>query len=181
MKRQSLSPRLDETVPLQPCGWPACGAACCFGGAWVDLAEIEDIRTNAGLISTHMPPGHTDFEDWFQSEVEPDPYALSGQVRHTAIVESPAHYHGTACIFLRPDFKCALQVAGEESGAHPWRFKPFYCILHPLDLDSEGRITLDETALLADEPGSCLRPSGAGHKISSIFFAELEYLTGKSR
>ncbi|TAK13996.1 MAG: hypothetical protein EPO32_03470 [Anaerolineae bacterium] len=179
MKRQLRSPRLDEFVALQPCGWPACGAVCCYGGAWLDLLEVEDIRANAGLISRHMSSGHVDFEDWFQSETEADPHALSGRVVHTAIVESPAHYHGTACVFLRPDFRCALQITGEESGLHPWRFKPFYCILHPLDLDSQGRITLDEADVLGEEPGSCLSSANKERQISDIFFAELDYLVGK--
>ena len=62
---------------------------------------------------------------------------------------------------------------------HPWRFKPFYCILHPLDLDEEGRITLDDTQLMLAEPGSCLRPADQPIPLVETFEPELRYLLAK--
>ncbi len=94
-------------------------------------------------------------------------------------LNSPEHYGGTACVFLREDYKCALQVAGEAAGEHPWRFKPFYCILHPLDLDEKGRITLDESGLLVSEPASCLREAEISTSLLKLFEAELRYLLGE--
>jgi hypothetical protein len=94
------------------------------------------------------------------------------------VVEHHRHYGGTACVFLRSDHKCALQVASQASGHHPWHWKPFYCILHPLDLDEEGRITLDETDLMLDEPGSCLRPATENIPLLVTFEEELRYFLG---
>jgi Fe-S-cluster containining protein len=176
----SLHPRLSEHARLKRCDFPACGAACCLYGAWVDLVEIDDILANAARIAPHLRAGQRDPAGWFTDEAEADEHALSGQVRHTSVLPDEAHYGGTACVFLRDDHKCALQVAGEASGEHPWRFKPFYCILHPLMLDEQGRITLDESEALAREPASCLRPADEAVQISTLFRDELDHLLGKS-
>ena len=41
-----------------------------------------------------------------------------------------------------------------------------------------GRITLDETELLLDEPGSCLRPSPTPIPLADTFEPELRYFLG---
>ena len=177
-----LNPRLLKSEPMQRCQLGECRAACCLHGAWVDLAEIRDIRAHANLIAPHMPAGATQVEDWFDERREPDEFSISGEVGHTAVRVDPDHYGGTACIFLRSDYKCALQVAAtSQEDQHPWRFKPFYCILHPLDLDEQGRITLDETELLLAEPGSCLRPAEIPIPLIETFAEELRYLLGEKR
>ncbi|MHC1784105.1 MAG: hypothetical protein AB9891_15355 [Anaerolineaceae bacterium] len=68
----------------------------------------------------------------------------------------------------------AADAAGEQS----WRFKPYYCILHPLDIDPQGRITLDENRELLDEPGSCLRPAETDVPLLETFEPELRHLLG---
>jgi len=176
-----VNPRLLKSEPMRRCALDQCHAACCLHGVWVDLTEIRDILAHADLILPYMPETARTPEDWFDERQEADEYALSGQVGHTRVVPAADHYGGTACIFLRSDYKCALQVAARESGLHPWRFKPFYCILHPLDLDEQGCITLDETALLLDEPGSCLRPADTRTPLTETFAEELRYLLGNRR
>jgi hypothetical protein len=47
-----------------------------------------------------------------------------------------------------------------------------------LDLDEKGRITLDDTGLLLDEPGSCLRPSNTLIPLMDTFEQELRYFLG---
>jgi hypothetical protein len=82
---------------------------------------------------------------------------------------------------MREDYQCALQTAADQANKHPWRFKPFYCILHPLDLDDHGRITLDEIHLLLAEPASCLRPDKKHIPLKETFSEELDYLLGKEK
>ena len=178
MKRR-LNPRMLQSEAVRRCTLGECRAACCLHGAWIDRVEIEDIQAHADLIAPHMPPGLTDPADWFDDRCESDPYAISGEVGHSDVLPDSEHYGGTACIFLRSDHKCALQAAASEVGLHPWRFKPFYCILHPLDLDEQGRITLDETDLLLAEPGSCLRPAEHPTPLIETFAPELRYLLGE--
>lgn len=177
--KRRVNPRLLQSEPLRRCRLDECRAACCLHGAWVDRLEVEDIRAHAGQIVPHMPAGAADPADWFDEREESDPYALSGRVGHTQVLPDADHYGGTACIFMRTDYKCALQVAADKEGLHPWRFKPFYCILHPLDLDEQGRITLDETDLMLAEPGSCLRPADEYTPLIETFADELRYLLGE--
>jgi hypothetical protein len=176
-----INPRLLKSEPLRRCQLEECQAACCLHGAWVDLVEIEDILTHAGQIAPHMPPGAEHPQGWFDERQEKDEFAISGKVGHTRVLPDDGHYGGTACIFLRPDYKCALQVAADQEGLQPWRFKPFYCILHPLDLDDNGDITLDETELLSLEPGSCLRRAQKPAPLIKTFANELRYLLGEKR
>ncbi len=178
MRAVKVNPRLFAAEPMRRCRLEECRAACCLYGVWVDSRKARQILARAGEILPYMPPEGRAPEAWFTREREPDPYTPSGEVVHSRVVDAPAHYGGTACIFLRADHKCALQVAAEALGEHPWRFKPFYCILHPLDLDDRGRITLDETRLLLDEPGSCLRPADTPQPLVQTFAPELRHLLG---
>ena len=173
-----LNPRLGHAEPLRRCRLEECQAACCLHGAWVDLVEVETILAHAASIRPHLPAGQAAPDLWFDDRQEADEHALSGTVRHTAVLPAPDHYGGTACVFLRRDSKCALQVAAEAAGAHPWQFKPFYCILHPLDLDEAGRITLDVNEALLAEPASCLRAAHDSVPLEETFAPELGYLLG---
>lgn len=174
-----LHPRLDESEPIRRCGWPACQAACCVYGTWVDLDEAQDILDHAELIQPHLPRTRRDPSQWFDGETESDPHTQTGMVTHTRVVRAPTHYGGSACVFLRADYKCALQVAGEAAGQHAWRFKPFYCVLHPLELDDHGRITLDEIRFMVDEPASCLHAGTQGVGLRELFQEEIAYLTNQ--
>jgi len=145
----------------------------------VDEIQQKEILLKSNLISPHMRKGYEDPSAWFNELSEPDEHSLSGTVSHTTVLDDKDHYGGTACIFMREDYKCALQVASENNGYHQWHFKPFYCILHPLDLDDQGRITLGETDELIDEPASCVRSSVHEIPIVELFSEELEYLLGK--
>jgi hypothetical protein len=176
---EKISPRLHDSEPLRRCHLDECRAACCLHGAWIDRVEAQEILQNASLILPYMPEAAREPSLWLDGRCEPDRHAISGEVVHTTVLPAPEHYGGTACIFLRPDHKCALQVAAAATGEHPWRFKPFYCILHPLDLDDEGRITLAERDVLLAEPASCLRASQQSVPLAITFEAELVYLLGE--
>ena len=176
MKRIKLSSRLKDLEGMKRCELDQCGGACCVYGAWVDEGKMEEILSQAMDIIPHMKEDHRKPEEWFDGRKEEDEHVSSGMVVHTRVVEDLSHYGGTACVFLRADAKCALQVASETLGKHPWHLKPFYCILHPLDLDEEGRITLDKTEELVGEEASCLRPIQGKTALKTIFKEELEYL-----
>jgi hypothetical protein len=173
-----INPRLYDSEPMMRCRLHQCRAACCLYGVWVDLKEQQDILAQGSLISPFMRQGYADPQTWFNDEEDTDEFSPSQQVRHTTVLEDKAHYGSTSCVFLRPDHKCALQVAADANGLHSWRFKPFYCILHPLDLDEQGRISLDETELLLDEPGSCLRPANTLIPLAETFEQELVHFLG---
>jgi hypothetical protein len=173
-----VNPRMLQSEPMKRCVLHECHGACCIFGVWVDKRERDDILANAALIAPFMPAGTEDPADWFASYEDHDEFSPSKLVIHTAVETQPEHYGGTACIFLRQDHKCALQVAAVKNDLHRWRFKPYYCILHPLDLDDEGRITVDETATLVEEQGSCLRSADRPIPLVDTFEEELRYLLG---
>ena len=173
-----VNPRMLLAEPMERCKLHDCHGACCVFGVWVDQREMEDILANAPLIAPLMNPGTEDPADWFASYQDHDEFSPSKLVVHTAVETRPEHYGGTACIFTHEDGKCTLQLAAVENGLHKWRFKPYYCILHPLDLDDEGRITVDKTALLVEEEGSCLRHAGEEIPLIKTFEEELRYLLG---
>lgn len=180
MKRE-INPRLLNSERMQRCCLGECRAACCLYGVWLDLAEWDEIRANAELIIPHMPAGWENPALWLDGREEADEFVPSGRVVHSRVLPAAEHYGGTVCVFLRTDHKCALQVAGQAAGLHPWRFKPFYCVLHPLDLDEQGRITLDEVDELLAEPGSCLRPADRSISLAETFEPELRYLLGDEK
>lgn len=172
-----LSPRMFQPVPLACCDFPACRGACCVHGVWVDLKEMETILRHAALIRPLLPEDAAAPANWFTAEEEEDPYTPSKKVRHTRVLRRPEHPLGTACVFwLPPDGHCALQKVAEAQGWHPWALKPFYCVLHPMDLDDEGRITLDTPEALLSTPGGCVRPAREACPPVEIFAAELEWI-----
>ena len=176
---ERINPRMLESEPVQRCALSECRGACCVFGVWVDLREVDDIMRNAALILPHMPVNCRVPGEWFAAVEDTDTNSPSGRVIHTAVENRPQHYGSTACIFCLEDGKCALQVAAIANGLHPWRFKPFYCILHPLDIDEDGRITLDLVEEMVDEEGSCVRRAAHKTPLINTFEPELRYLLGE--
>ena len=174
----TLSPRMLKAETMQRCKLRQCQAACCLHGVWAGMDEVEKIMQYSYQISPHMRENQQNPQNWFGEEQEIDSFVPGGVAIHTTVLEDPKHWGGTACVFLRADHKCALQVAAVSAGLHPWHYKPFYCILHPLDLDDQGRITLDHSDTLLDEPGSCLRPANQPIPLLLTFEEELRYFLG---
>lgn len=177
-----LSPRLNEREAIACCDFPACRGTCCAYGVWVGVDEIAELLTHAAIITPHLPPEAANPATWFTAEQESDPYVPGGKARRTRVLPRSEHPLGSACVFwLPPNGECALQKAAEAQGWHPWRLKPFYCVLHPLDIDAQGRITLDDTETLLNTPGGCLRPAATPRPLRETFAAELTWLTGNTR
>jgi|LADL02.1.fsa_nt_gi hypothetical protein len=177
-KPLTISARLFTPETLQRCKLNDCSGACCTYGVWIDLLEKEKIKAHSGIIRVCMDDVSDDPEKWFEDEIEKDPFTESGWVVHTKLVWRKKPVKRKTCIFLRSDHKCALQVASEKLDKHHWFLKPFYCILHPLDINEYGEITLDETQVILTEEKSCLRYSEQLFTPIIIFEEELRYLLG---
>ncbi len=173
-----LSPRMDDEEAIACCDFPACRGTCCAYGVWVGVEEIARIQKHADIIRPHLPREAADPRTWFTDEEESDPHAPGGAVRRTRVLSRAEHPLGSACVFwLPPHGHCALQQAAEAQGWHPWELKPFYCVLHPMDIDEEGRITLDDVESLLNTPGGCVRPAEQPRPLREIFAAELAWLS----
>jgi hypothetical protein len=178
--KKTISKRMFRKEKLIRCILNDCQGVCCTYGVWIDLKEKQRIFENLAVVQSCMDQNSVDFDEWFKEDIENDPYTESGVVVHSRVVERDLPFSRETCVFLRPDHKCALQVASQLLGKHPWFLKPFYCILHPMDINQDGEITLDETNIISEEPKSCLRVSCANLAPIEIFEEELRYLLGDS-
>ncbi len=176
--KYTLDSRLGKEVYLRRCSLSECQAACCRYGTWVEQDLAAMILANAPVIAQHMRPV-CQTRDWFCGEVEPDEHVLTGRVVHTLVTDLTLKDHSEACVFLREDFKCSLQVAAERNAMHPWAWKPFYCILHPLEISEDGTITIPDIHAVLAEKASCLRRSSRKTRLMDTLLPELEYLLGK--
>jgi len=173
-----LNSRMFQSEPLVRCKLHECHGACCLYGVWVGLPEKDLILQYADDIKPYIKLDFQDSKLWFEKTIEEDEYIEGGSVIHTKVLDDPNHYGKCACVFLGINSKCALQVTSLEIGQHPWYLKPYYCILHPLDLDEQGRITLDETKAMLEEEGSCLRKSEVNIPLMITFEEELRFILG---
>lgn len=182
MKRDiEINQRMLGLENMQRCQLSECHGACCLYGVWVGLGEKENILHHQDVIKKLMSSNFQNPDDWFERKIESDPFIEGGKVIHTKVIINKHHYGGTACVFLDEQHKCILQIASEVLGKHKWSLKPFYCILHPLDLDDEGKITLDDSEALLAEKGSCLRFSMESIPLSQTFEEELRYILGNEK
>ena len=157
----AVDAHLLEARPMRHCRLEECQAHCCGGGVSISIQQAEDILAHAELVIPHLPPDRRDPQTWFDWVLEPETdHPDGGTLTNTTVVEDPTHPTGHNCIFLRPDRKCGLQAASIAAGEHPWRFKPFYCALHPITFDKYV-VKLAEQNELYLEGGSCNRPDPA--------------------
>jgi len=159
---RAVDPRLLEARAIGRCRLEECQSRCCSGGVYIHTTQVDDILAHQDLIIPHLPPDRQDPSQWFDGLIEPDEdYPEAGDCMGTTVVDDPTHPAGTTCIFLTADRRCALQTAGIAAGEHPWRFKPYYCALHPLGL-TKGELMLVEESEIYKEGGNCQRASEEG-------------------
>ena len=159
---RAVSRGLLEANASSRCRLEECQSYCCSGGVYIHVRQVEDLLAHQDVIIPYLPPERQDPALWFDNVIEPDEdYPEGGDTMGTNTVPDPTHPAGHTCIFLLPGSRyCALQSAGIASGEHPWRYKPFYCALHPLEI-IEGELKLAEDNELYQEGGNCQRASAS--------------------
>ena len=148
--------RVLESRTVGRCRNEECRAMCCSHGVYVDLAHAGRIVEEAELIKPHLPREYHNVDNWFDGDVAEDADFPSGHRVGTQVVPDPGKLEDTSCVFLRPDNRCALQVASLALGRHPWDLKPYYCALYPLILLGD-RLQLDDDNSLYRNGASCQR------------------------
>jgi hypothetical protein len=169
---------LLESRAIGRCRTSECQACCCGHGVWVDLADASRIVQEADLIKPHLPTDRHDVSTWFGVEIDADTDFPSGYGVGTETVQDPNHPIGAHCVFLRPDRRCALQVASIAAGRHPWDLKPFYCGLYPLVLWS-NRVYLDEGNAIYKLGGTCTRAEPVPVPLYQLLKEELVLALGQ--
>jgi hypothetical protein len=176
---RAVNPVLLEARPMSRCRLEECQSYCCNGGVWIHNTQADDILAHQDLILPHMPPDRRDPSQWFDGLSEPDiDFPEAGDAMGTSVVPDPTHPAGQTCIFLNAERLCVLQKAGIEAGEHPWRFKPYYCALHPLGLD-EMKLELEEESEVYKAGGNCSRPSGDLIPLYQLFDIEAKLFLGE--
>jgi hypothetical protein len=143
----------------------------------VDLAFASRIVDEAEIIKPHLPADRRNVADWFDGVVKDDADFPSGTKVGTQIIPDALNPAGSRCVFLRPDQKCALQVASAAAKRHPWDLKPFYCCLYPVTLLDNG-LELDQENEIYSLGGSCQRP-GAPMPLYKLLKEELVLALGQ--
>jgi hypothetical protein len=172
---------LLDARPIRRCRVEECQSHCCGGGVYISVEQVDDILAHADLIQPHLPEERRDPAQWFDGLVVPDDdHPAGGQTMSTNVLDDPTHPSGTCCVFLRPDRKCALQAAGMATGEHPWRFKPFYCALHPLVFERKVLMLAEQSEMYL-EGGTCSRPApGEAIPLYELYEMEVKLALGEA-
>jgi hypothetical protein len=179
IKGIAVDSNVFESRPIRLCRIDECQSHCCGGGVYINIEQARDILAHAPLIQPHLPEARRDPNTWFDwTETPETDHPAGGVTIGTNILPDPTHPEGTTCIFLRPDRKCALQAAGIAEGEHPWRFKPFYCALHPISF-SEHVLGLAEGNEMFKDGGHCSRPADQAVPLYRLYADELKFVLGE--
>ena len=172
--------KLLESRAVGRCDLAQCQAHCCSCGVYMNIAEATKILDHQDLIFPHLPAERHDTATWIDWTTEPDTdHPAGGTLVGTQVVQDPTHPAGQTCVFLRPDRKCALQVASIAAGQSPWHLKPFYCALFPLVFHQRELILDDENEVFL-EGGTCMRPApGESVPMFRLFELELKHALGE--
>ncbi|MSP73473.1 MAG: DUF3109 family protein [Myxococcales bacterium] len=167
----SISDGLFGDTRGDRCLLSVCKAACCRNGIWVDAEHAATIRSRAAEIRPHLPTDRGGADSWFESDEFMDHADFpSGRGIPTVVVDDPEEPGRDACVFLRPDYLCALQCAGPG-------LKPFDCHTYPV-LRSEGEVTLDHFSPAELDGADCQRETATPRPVIEVFEGELRLCLG---
>lgn len=103
-----------------------CDGSCCRHGSVASLDERDRVLSHAELVSQHMTSRvRKRPERWFEARVTRNPDYVCGKAVATRVLDG-------ACVFLRADGLCALQVAAQSAKGASFALKPAMCLLWPL-------------------------------------------------
>jgi hypothetical protein len=150
-----------KCVHLRACKLNECEAQCCYDGVYLEDGEEERIRE----VVASAP----DFFDQLPADFVVDGSWDNGRVsgRKTAtrphefkIVNLPAHFNRTRCVFCSDGHKCLFQVFAVQRGLHKWAYKPKACWMFPMRIVDH----LPAPPPAADEPDpDCLGEEYPGY------------------
>ncbi len=161
------------------CAAGECQAACCVGGIWVDLLEVQRILDHAEALRPFLAPAYAADEDlWFEDEDFLHADFPSGVALATRTVPRAADATQDGCIFLRADHLCALHVASDALGLGWPGLKPFECATYPIRR-SEGVVGYDEETTAANPQADCQRRGTGSRSRHLVFRQEIELAIGQ--
>lgn len=172
-----ISPNLLVLAHGELCLPGECHAACCVGGIWVDLLDVQQILQHAEQIRPFLAPQYAGNEDlWFEEGHHEHADFPSGIALVASTVPRAANPQVDGCIFLRADHLCGLQVASEALNLPFPGLKPLECVLYPLRI-SEGELAYDEETTADHPEADCQRPRSAPNRPRYVVFKTAVELT----
>jgi hypothetical protein len=160
------------------CVLSECRAACCQNGAWIDEGHAMLIMKHKAKIAALLPEERRDANLWFDEEREDKDFP-SGIGLSCVSVEDPNDASRGACVFLLPNYYCALQVVSEEMKLPYPGLKPIDCALYPI-LRSGGRLMLDTWSPENLTGADCQRTAhGAPRPVFEVFADEVRLVLGE--
>ena len=140
-----IHPDLLEEMPAERCVLQECHAACCAGGAWLDVEQLKMIVPHVDAIKANLPEDRRDPNAWFSAPAAGED-APQGAVIGTNVIDDVLQPGRTCCVFLRPDRLCALQVTSQQLQLEYPGLKPLFCALYPLQIRGDELIIDHDTA-----------------------------------
>lgn len=123
-----IGARVTKKIYIKGASVRNCDGSCCAFGSTASLVERDTILEHAGIVRAEMTSrGRKDTARWFTNRIMKDEDFTAGKVVYTRILDG-------ACVFLRDDGLCALQVAGEKRLGNPYALKPAVCLLWPISV-----------------------------------------------
>lgn len=173
-----IHPELLKDVHAERCVLHVCLGACCAGGAWLDVEQLQLIVPHVEAIKTNLPEERRDPDAWF-SAPSADEDVPEGAIIGTNVLDDPVRPGESCCVFLRPDRLCVLQVTSQQLGLEYPGLKPLFCALYPLRL-REDEISIDHETAQNFGGAACQRPCAAKQPLFRVFKAELELVLSEA-
>ena len=131
----TVEPRVARAVYAAGASVRNCDATCCLGGTTVSVDEQDKVLRHRGIVAEAMTSRARDNPDrWFGTRTARDSDFTAGRTANTRVLDG-------ACVFLREDRLCALQVAGQRRLGSAYSLKPATCLLWPLCVQ-DGRLEI---------------------------------------
>jgi len=181
VKGFKIDKALFQSKALNMCRLEECQGSCCNNGAYVSVEQSHQIIANKDLFLPFLSRERQDADLWFEKKefVDADhPFKLLSVGTQT-IIDSD-YMFGKSCIFLRKDWLCAIQLGSVNAGKHPWKYKPLYCVLHPLDF-ADGILTFKKYDPPENFERRCFGSDNAEPTaLYKLFHQEIKFLLSES-
>jgi len=123
-----VSPRFHKKIFVSGASVRNCNGKCCMHGTTASVKERDKILRHADIVSAEMTSrARHDKKRWFWKKPFEDDDFVAGKGVYTKTIDG-------ACVFLRDDKLCALQIASKKHLGNDYALKPSVCLLWPVSV-----------------------------------------------
>jgi hypothetical protein len=168
MRVTAVHPRAARRIFARGADVRRCDGSCCKRGSVASVRERDLILSHAALIAPHMTSSARDrTQRWFERRVADNPDYVCGKSVATRVTDG-------ACVFLRSDKLCALQVAAESARMPSFALKPSMCLLWPIHVQ-DGQVDVGHAWFTRRK--ACCAPVRAGARtIAEVMSPDVELI-----